>query len=70
MSRHQWILGNAPVVVDQMGVAVADAAMTDLNFYIPGIQVAGGVIEFFKRRLGLLCSIAIDLHTSDLLQLD
>ena len=46
---------------------MAYAAMADFNFHIPGIQVAGGVAEFFEWGLGLLRGVAIDIHLKGLL---
>jgi hypothetical protein len=47
MAGHCWIGGNAPIVVDDGQVRVANAATLDLDFHFLGANRAGVVLVGF-----------------------
>jgi hypothetical protein len=63
-------LRNAPVVINQVDIAVADTAMADFNLHLPRGQSGSCIAKGFKRSLGFLCGVAIDVHNNVLLFLD
>ena len=44
VAGNEWVLADAPVVVDQMNVAAADAAMGDGNLHVMLLEIAGFVL--------------------------
>jgi hypothetical protein len=61
MAGDEGVLADAPVVVDQVHVGVADAAVGDLDLDFVGAEVARGVAEGQQ-----LCASGVDRETFDL----
>src|SRR5690606_36709033 len=62
VARHERIFRAAPFVAGRMDVAMADAAMGDVDENVVGLQVAPGDLERLQGLGGPLCGIGGDLH--------
>jgi hypothetical protein len=50
MAGNEWVLADAPVIGDEVEIAVADAAVGDLDFDVVRAQISGFVPE--RQKLG------------------
>ena len=64
MPRHHRVRPNAPVAVHQVDVAVADAAMADLDLDVVGPEGSGLVFEGLEPPLLLAGGVGVDGHGS------
>ena len=62
VARHEGIFRAAPFVAGRVDVAVADAAMGDVDQHVIGLQVAPRDLEGLQEVGGPLCGIGGNLH--------